>query len=80
VRGSTWQSITRGRPSEIDYLNGEIVRLGGELGVPTPYNARLIEALREVERTGEFQPLDALAPDVAQHAHVGPMGPIGGAA
>jgi 2-dehydropantoate 2-reductase len=75
VRGSTWQSIARGRPSEIEYLNGEIVRLGGELGVPTPYNTRLIEVLREVERTGEFQPLESLAPPtIAQAAHVGPIG------
>ncbi len=78
VRGSTWQSIARGRPSESEYLNGEIVRLGGELGVPTPYNARLMAVLREVERTGEFQPLDALAPPtIAQAARVGPMGPMG---
>jgi 2-dehydropantoate 2-reductase len=36
--GSTWQSITRGTRSEIDYLAGEIVLLGRLYGVPTPVN------------------------------------------
>jgi 2-dehydropantoate 2-reductase len=37
--GSSWQSLTRGTGSiEADYLNGEIVLLGRELGVPTPVN------------------------------------------
>jgi 2-dehydropantoate 2-reductase len=37
--GSTWQSLARGAGSvETDYLNGEIVLLGREYGVPTPVN------------------------------------------
>jgi len=36
--GSTWQSITRGGGSEIDYLAGEVVLLGRLYGVPTPVN------------------------------------------
>jgi 2-dehydropantoate 2-reductase len=37
--GSSWQSLTRGTGSiEADYLNGEIVLLGREFGVPTPVN------------------------------------------
>lgn len=40
--GSSWQSLTRGTGSiEADYLNGEIVLLGREHGVPTPVNERL---------------------------------------
>lgn len=38
-RLSTWQSFARGTSSEVDYLNGEIVRLGRATGVPTPVNA-----------------------------------------
>ena len=40
-RLSTWQSFARGASSEIDYLNGEIVRLGRSHGVATPVNERL---------------------------------------
>ncbi|MDA0633646.1 hypothetical protein OUY22_09470 [Nonomuraea sp. MCN248] len=37
--GSSWQSLARGAGSiEADYLNGEIVLLGRELGFPTPVN------------------------------------------
>jgi 2-dehydropantoate 2-reductase len=40
--GSTWQSLARGTGStEADYLNGEIVLLGREHGVPTPVNETL---------------------------------------
>jgi 2-dehydropantoate 2-reductase len=40
--GSSWQSLTRGTGSiEADFLNGEIVLLGREHGVPTPVNELL---------------------------------------
>jgi 2-dehydropantoate 2-reductase len=40
--GSSWQSLARGAGSiEAEYLNGEIVMLGGLTGVPTPVNALL---------------------------------------
>ncbi len=58
--GSTLQSLRRGRPSEIDYLNGEIVRLAQELGRQAPLNARLVELVHEVERTGKFLTIDEL--------------------
>jgi 2-dehydropantoate 2-reductase len=39
---SSWQSLTRGTGSiEADFLNGEIVLLGREHGVPTPVNEML---------------------------------------
>jgi 2-dehydropantoate 2-reductase len=65
VRGSTWQSLARGRPSEIEYLNGEIVRLGARIGMPTPYNAHLVALVREVERTHAFRGIEALLPPSA---------------
>jgi 2-dehydropantoate 2-reductase len=51
---SALQSLRRGKPTEIDYLNGEIVRVGQEVGVPTPCNAKAVELVHEVERTGQF--------------------------
>jgi 2-dehydropantoate 2-reductase len=41
---STAQDMARGRRSEIDHLNGYVVRKGAELGVPTPAN-RVLFAL-----------------------------------
>jgi 2-dehydropantoate 2-reductase len=49
---STAQDIARGRPTEIDSLNGYIARRGRELGIPTPANntlyalVKLLEGLR----------------------------------
>jgi 2-dehydropantoate 2-reductase len=64
--GSTWQSVERGLPSvETDYLNGEIVRLGRLHGVPTPVNAAIQAAMREISSRsrapGTLDPADLLA-------------------
>ncbi len=52
--GSTLQSVKRGRATEIDYLNGEIVALGAKLNLPTPYNSSVVAMVHEVEQRGEF--------------------------
>jgi 2-dehydropantoate 2-reductase len=49
---STLQSLQRGSSSELDYLNGEIVTLGDQIGRPTPYNTGLLEQGRAVFATG----------------------------
>jgi 2-dehydropantoate 2-reductase len=69
--GSTLQSLQRGRPTEIDYLNGEVVRLGAELGVATPLNAVMVEMVHEVERTGQFCAVDAARAAIG--ARAGPV-------
>ncbi|MET7855922.1 2-dehydropantoate 2-reductase N-terminal domain-containing protein [Streptomyces sp. NPDC005318] len=49
--GSSWQSLTRGTGTiEADYLNGEIVLLGRQQGVPTPVNAALQRAANAFAR------------------------------
>jgi len=65
IRGSTLQSIFRGKPTEIEFLNGEVVARGTKLGVPTPVNAALVEAVRAVEAGGGFFPVDALVSRLA---------------
>ncbi|MGD1069097.1 MAG: 2-dehydropantoate 2-reductase [Bryobacteraceae bacterium] len=51
---STAQDIGRGRPTEIDSLNGYLVRRGAELGVPVPVNRTLhaLVKLLEITATG----------------------------
>jgi len=58
--GSTLQSLQRKRPTEIDYLNGEVVRMGRQLGVATPLNAIMVEMVHQVEQTGRFWTVAAL--------------------
>lgn len=75
IRGSTWQSLARGRSSEVDYLNGEIVRLGERLKVPTPYNSHLVDLVHRVEQSHSFYPLEALQPpDAAPASAPSPAG------
>jgi len=52
--GSILQSIKRGKPSEIDYFNGEIVRLGREIGAEAPLNRKMVEMVHKVEDGGGF--------------------------
>jgi 2-dehydropantoate 2-reductase len=51
-RSSTAQDLARGRPSEIDHLNGYVVRKGAALGIPTPANRMLHTLVKLVERKG----------------------------
>jgi len=46
---STAQDLARGKRSEIDHLNGYIVRKGRELGVPTPVNRTLASLVKLIE-------------------------------
>jgi 2-dehydropantoate 2-reductase len=46
---STAQDLSRGRPSEIDHLNGVVVRKGEALGIPTPVNRTLLALVKALE-------------------------------
>ena len=49
-RSSTAQDLARGKRSEIDHLNGYVVRLGETLGIATPVNATLHRLVKLLER------------------------------
>jgi 2-dehydropantoate 2-reductase len=50
-KNSTWQSLARQAGSvEVDYLNGEVVLLGREQGVPTPVNLAVQQLVRRAAR------------------------------
>ncbi|MFA5350304.1 MAG: 2-dehydropantoate 2-reductase [Candidatus Omnitrophota bacterium] len=52
--GSILQSIMRGRNSEIDYINGEFVRLAGKNNIQSPLNSVLVNMVHEVEKSKKF--------------------------
>lgn len=54
-RPSMGQDMVKGRRTEIEFLNGYVVRKGEEIGVHTPANAALTDIVKCVER-GELQP------------------------
>ena len=47
---STAQDLARGKPSEIDFLNGHVVRKGAELGIAVPTNRALQVMVKLAER------------------------------
>jgi 2-dehydropantoate 2-reductase len=47
---STAQDLQRGKPTEIDYLNGFVARKGAALGVPTPANQALWALVKVLEQ------------------------------
>jgi 2-dehydropantoate 2-reductase len=49
-RPSMGQDMLKGRRTEIDHINGHIVRRGAEYGRAAPANAALVEAVKRVER------------------------------
>jgi 2-dehydropantoate 2-reductase len=46
---STAQDMARGKPSEIDHLNGTVARRGAALGIATPVNQALFALVKLVE-------------------------------
>jgi len=46
IKSSSLQSIERGRPTEIDYLNGYIVAQGRAKGVPVPINSTVVTMVK----------------------------------
>ncbi len=49
------QDVIKGRRTEIDYLNGYVVRKGRGLGIPTPVNEAIVGLTKRVE-TGDLDP------------------------
>jgi 2-dehydropantoate 2-reductase len=49
------QDIAKGRPTEIEHMNGHVVAQGQARGVPTPISAAVVEIVREIE-VGARQP------------------------
>jgi 2-dehydropantoate 2-reductase len=49
ARSSMADDLAAGRPTEIDYLNGEVVKLGKQVGRPTPVNEAIVNLIRQRE-------------------------------
>jgi 2-dehydropantoate 2-reductase len=53
---SMQQDLLKGRPTEIEFLNGAVVRLGAAYGLACPANATLTTIIRAMERGGATPP------------------------
>ncbi len=52
VKTSAWQDVERGRPTEIDAINGEVVRVAEKHGIPVPVNRTLTALLTPPQHAG----------------------------
>ena len=68
-RASMAQDVIKGRPTEIDHMNGYVVAQGRERGVSTPVSAAIVEAMHEVE-AGTRKPAPENIPHVLKRAGV----------
>jgi hypothetical protein len=63
------QDVHKGRHSEIDYMNGLICQKGREVGVPTPFNDAIVEAMHGID-DGSIKPdpsvVDQIMKDVGR--------------
>lgn len=59
IKPSMLQDFERGRPTEIDFINGWVAGVGRRFGVPTPANAAIVEIVHAIERR-ELAPHPAL--------------------
>ncbi|MGN8896150.1 ketopantoate reductase family protein [Flavonifractor sp. HCP28S3_F3] len=52
LKASMLQDLEKGRPTEIDFINGIVCRKGDEHGIDTPYNDKVVELVKLEESTG----------------------------
>jgi 2-dehydropantoate 2-reductase len=74
ARSSMADDIRAGKTTEIDYLNGEVVRLGQKLGRKTPVNSAIVSLVKQAEAGVEhlWTP-DALRRHVLEGHKVAPI-------
>lgn len=68
LKASMLQDLEKGRPCEIDFINGVVAQAGRATGVKTPFNDKVIELVKEAEaRKGvnDFSYLSRFAPLLA---------------
>lgn len=66
ARSSMADDLEQSRKTEIDYLNGELVRLADRLGSPAPINRKIVELVRKAEAGA-----DSLSPAALRKAVLG---------
>lgn len=61
ARSSMYQDLALGRKTEVDYLNGEIVRLAESQGRKAPINAAIVQLVKDAEQRATGSPMISAA-------------------
>jgi 2-dehydropantoate 2-reductase len=56
ARSSMWEDLQRGRPTEIDYLQGVITAIAGRHGLKAPLSHRIVTLIKSAEAAGKGSP------------------------
>ena len=57
-KSSACVDLLNGRKTEVDWINGSVVRLGKKHGISTPINRTLVAAVKAIEKRMELEQLD----------------------
>jgi 2-dehydropantoate 2-reductase len=66
ARSSMWEDLRRGRPTEIDYLQGVITEIADRRGLQVPLSRRIVALIRRAEAAGKGSP--GLTPEQIRNA------------
>lgn len=66
ARSSMWEDLQAGRPTEVDWINGEVVKLARSLGTEAPVNQRLVELMHQQEKDPKSWGAKSLLQEVKQ--------------
>jgi len=55
IEPSMLQDLKKGKPCEVDAINGQVCQFGRKYGVPTPVNDRIVDVIKKEQR-GELKP------------------------
>jgi len=56
ARSSMWEDLQRGRPTEIDYLQGVITEIADRHGLKVPLSRRIVALVKQAEAAGKGSP------------------------
>ncbi len=68
--GSILQSIQRGRPTEIDFINGEIANQAKLHNVQAKLNTRATELVHHVEKTKKFLTVEQVKVEIEKLSYL----------
>lgn len=60
LKASMLQDLEKGRSTEIGFINGIVSDKGREVGVPTPFNDKVVELVKEAETMGRLNEFGCL--------------------
>ena len=61
LKASMLQDIEKGKPTEIDFINGIVCGYGRKTGVPTPANDMVVEIVKEISAGRRKPSMDNIA-------------------